>query len=221
MVKEGYRTTTIARKTSVVRSLTYYLAKTEKVPFSRTVSLPSSIRVPKQSPKVIKDSQMRRLSEVVEKDEGRLPKRNRALYYLICATGLNITEAVNLDLSDINIDSAQVVIRGKKSRTLRIDERTVTALLHYIEDEQPRFLSEENTQALFLSEWSGERLGRSYFWAALQKYAQKAGLSGLALSCRSLRSTFAARQLREGLSLEELGGMLGLTNYSTTRAYRH
>lgn len=217
---QGYRNTTIARKTSSVRSLAYFLSKTGKIPFSRTLDLPPPLKIQKQKPKVIKDSQMDRLLKVVEKDQGSLSKRNRALYYLICATGLNITEAVNLDLSDIDFDKAEVVVRGKKSRTVRIDTKTVGALICYIEEERPGLLVNQDEQALFLWERSGKRLGRQYFWKALRDYAQKARLSRVNVTSRSLRATFAARQIREGLCLRELGVILGLTNDSTTRAYR-
>lgn len=220
MKEKGYRTTTIARKTSVVRSLIFYLSKIREVPFSRTASLPSSVKVPKQKPRVLGDQEMERLCAVVETDQGRLSRRNRALFYLIYATGLNISEALNLNISDIDFDKAQITIGGKAGRVLQMDGLTEVSLFLYIEEERPTFLREEGCQALFLCHRSGKRLGRSYFWEALQNYARKAGLSGLVLNCHSLRGTFASRQLREGRDLKKLGEILGHKDLSATRRYR-
>ena len=146
--------------------------------------------------------------------------RDRAMLHVLCATGMRVTELVSLDLDDIDLLDARVGCTGRQARRreLPIEDEVVAALETYLRYGRPALLREEfQTSAVFLNH-RGRRLTRQGFWLIMKALARSSGLAA-EVTPHTLRHSFAAHRLRDGLELDRLRELLGHANISTTQIY--
>lgn len=152
-------------------------------------------------------------------DDGTvLSMRDRALLELLYGSGARISEAVGLDVDDIDLDSASVILRGKgnKQRIVPIGSYALTAIQNYLSSARPALISKA-TPAMFLNSRGG-RLSRQSAWSILRDAAHKAGITA-EVSPHTLRHSFATHLLDGGADVRVVQELLGHASVTTTQIY--
>ncbi|MDQ0382145.1 integrase/recombinase XerD [Amycolatopsis thermophila] len=152
--------------------------------------------------------------------EGERPLRDRALLELLYSTGARISEAVGLDLDDVDREERTVLLDGKggKQRLVPIGRPAVEALEAYLVRARPVLARRgRGTAALFLNA-RGTRLSRQSAWQVLKTTAERAGIS-TAVSPHTLRHSFATHLLEGGADVRVVQELLGHASVTTTQVY--
>jgi integrase/recombinase XerD len=152
--------------------------------------------------------------------DGPLTLRNRALLELLYSTGARISEAVGLDVDDIDTHARSVLLRGKggKQRLVPVGRPAVTALDVYLVRGRPDLARRgRGTPAIFLNARGG-RLSRQSAWQVLQDSAERAGIKA-AVSPHVLRHSFATHLLDGGADVRVVQELLGHASVTTTQIY--
>jgi integrase/recombinase XerD len=152
--------------------------------------------------------------------DGPLTLRNRALLELLYSTGARISEAVGLDLDDIDTKARSVLLRGKggKQRLVPIGRPAVTTLDAYLVRGRPELARRgRGTPAIFLNARGG-RLSRQSAWQVLQDAAERAGIKA-AVSPHVMRHSFATHLLDGGADVRVVQELLGHASVTTTQIY--
>jgi integrase/recombinase XerD len=154
------------------------------------------------------------------KADGYLALRNRALLELLYSTGSRISEAVGLDVDDIDTQARSVLLQGKggKQRLVPIGRPAVQALDAYLVRGRPELARRgRGTPAIFLNARGG-RLSRQSAWQVLQDAAERAGISSN-VSPHMLRHSFATHLLEGGADVRVVQELLGHASVTTTQIY--
>ncbi|WP_460359092.1 site-specific tyrosine recombinase XerD [Mycobacterium sp. ZZG] len=152
--------------------------------------------------------------------DGPLTLRNRALLELLYSTGARISEAVGLDVDDIDTEARSVLLRGKggKQRLIPIGRPAVGALDAYLVRARPDLARRgRGTPAIFLNARGG-RLSRQSAWQVLQDAAERAGITAT-VSPHVLRHSFATHLLDGGADVRVVQELLGHASVTTTQIY--
>lgn len=152
--------------------------------------------------------------------DGPLQLRNRALLELLYSTGARISEAVGLDVDDVDTEARSVLLRGKggKQRLVPVGRPAVSALDVYLVRGRPELAARgRGTPAIFLNARGG-RLSRQSAWQVLQDAAARAGISS-AVSPHTLRHSFATHLLEGGADVRVVQELLGHASVTTTQIY--
>ncbi len=147
--------------------------------------------------------------------------RDRALLELLYATGMRVSEAVDLQLDQINLELGYVrcIGKGRKERIIPVGRPAIEAIREYLGILRPRLLGNRHTTALFLSR-TGRALDRSNMWRLVRKYAAAAGIENR-VSPHTLRHCFATHLLAGGADLRIVQELLGHADVTTTQVYTH
>jgi integrase/recombinase XerD len=152
--------------------------------------------------------------------DGPLTLRNRALLELLYSTGSRISEAVGLDIDDIDTEARSVLLRGKggKQRLVPVGRPAVQALDAYLVRGRPELARRgRGTPAIFLNVRGG-RLSRQSAWQVLQDAAERAGITS-GVSPHMLRHSFATHLLEGGADVRVVQELLGHASVTTTQIY--
>ncbi len=147
--------------------------------------------------------------------------RDAAMITLLYATGLRVSELVNLDIHALNVEEQLVRVKGKggKERLVPVAPAALELVSRYMTTARAEFDKHGNTSAIFLT-----RLGRPFtragFWKMLKQHAAAAGLPNT-LSPHTLRHSFATHLLHGGADLRAIQEMLGHSSLSVTETYTH
>jgi integrase/recombinase XerD len=219
MKEREYASSTVARKVAAIKSFFHHLVTMGSVTDDPTATLDSP-KVKKRLPRTISAADAERL--LAEPAKSSTPKalRDRALLELLYATGMRVTEAVSLDIEDLNLPSATVRVRRNKEgqeRVLPLYDRAIKALEFYLQKGRLQLTKDPEEQALFLNH-RGQRLTRQGLWLIIKAYVEKTGIDSK-VTPHTLRHTFATHMLKEGTKLHEIQKLLGHANISTTQIY--
>ncbi|MCI4675585.1 site-specific tyrosine recombinase XerD [Candidatus Mycolicibacterium alkanivorans] len=152
--------------------------------------------------------------------DGPLTLRNRALLELLYSTGARISEAVGLDVDDVDTEARSALLRGKggKQRLVPIGRPAVAALDAYLVRGRPELARRgRGTPAIFLNARGG-RLSRQSAWQVLQDAAERAGINS-GVSPHTLRHSFATHLLDGGADVRVVQELLGHASVTTTQIY--
>jgi len=206
-----------ARTLVAVRGLHRFALRegTATIDPAREVSPPTA---PRRLPKALTVDEIQRLLDAAATGEGALPVRDRALLEVLYGTGARISEAVGLDVDDIDATTRTVVLRGKggKERLVPVGSYALTALDAFLVRGRPS-LSTGATPALFLNARGG-RLSRQSAWTILQTVAERAGVTHN-VSPHTLRHSFATHLLDGGADVRTVQELLGHASVTTTQVY--
>lgn len=146
--------------------------------------------------------------------------RDRAMIELMYATGLRVSELVNLPSTAINLRQGvlRVMGKGSKERLVPMGEEAQHWLERYITKARPVFVGKKNLLPLFLNVGS-EAVTRQQFWSLVKKMAVQAGIDSGKVSPHGLRHSFATHLLNHGADLRALQMLLGHSSLSTTQIY--
>ena len=147
--------------------------------------------------------------------------RNKAMLELLYATGMRISELLNLTLSNVNIDDASVKVMGKgsKERLIPMGDITIKYLNMYINEYRNLILDGKTSEYLFIN-YNGNRMSRQGFFKILKELADRANIEK-DISPHILRHSFATHLLNNGADLRVIQELLGHENISTTEIYSH
>ena len=146
--------------------------------------------------------------------------RDKALLELIYATGLRVSEAVGLQLNEINLQSGMVntIGKGDKQRIVPMGEEAVYWLEHYLQHARPALLKNARCEAVFVSQ-KKTGISRQLAWMAVSRYAEQAGMPHI--SPHDLRHAFATHLVNHGADLRVVQTLLGHADIATTQIYTH
>lgn len=147
--------------------------------------------------------------------------RNRAILELMYATGLRVSEVVNLRLEDLHLDVGiiQTIGKGRKERIVPIGDEAITWINNYLKDARPELCKTRRSPFLFVN-FHGERLTRQGVWKNLKNEVRKAGITKN-VTPHTLRHSFATHILENGADLRIVQELLGHSDISTTQIYTH
>ncbi len=177
-------------------------------------------RIGRSLPKSLTEDEVDGLLKAPNTDEP-LGHRDRAMLELLYATGLRVSELINLKQSQINFNQGvlRIIGKGDRERLIPLGEESQRWLKDFIDGPRMEILLERQTDYLFPTR-RGDRMTRQAFWHIIKRYAQKAGIDKK-LSPHSLRHAFATHLLNHGADLRVVQLLLGHSDLSTTQIYTH
>ncbi|HHY18701.1 MAG TPA: site-specific tyrosine recombinase XerD, partial [Firmicutes bacterium] len=209
--------TTIARKLACIRGFYDFQQARGNIKANPAKKLDTVKR--KQSlPQVLSEKEVDKLLEAPKGDI--LGLRDKAMLELLYATGMRVSEMLDLDIGDIELDGGFVRCRGKgeKERIVPLGDIAKEALLEYLNYSRPK-LNKKRNDAYFLNN-RGDRLSRQGFWKIMKAYTKEVGITK-EISPHTLRHSFATHLLKNGADLRTVQELLGHADIATTQIYTH
>ncbi|MFO7761116.1 MAG: site-specific tyrosine recombinase XerD [Thermodesulfobacteriota bacterium] len=208
-----------ARRISSLRNFFRFLAAEHIIESDPTLLL----ETPRLGERLPQDLTVAEVNTLLEGKCDRSPytSRNRAMLYLLYATGMRVSELVNLPSAGVNLKSGFVRVLGKgsKERLIPFGEEAGENLEQYLREGRPRLLKGKISDYLFISN-RGRPLGRFRFWQIIREKASAAGIDKR-ITPHMLRHSFATHMLAHGADLRSLQLLLGHSDISTTQVYTH
>jgi len=218
--ERNYAVTTVARKVAAAKSFFSFLVSEGKIKSSPMDDI-SSPKVGKALPDTLSVAQVREILAQPAKMGTPEAKRDQAMLELLYASGMRVSELVNLNLVDVDTTSGHVrpFGKGKKERLVPIYPGAARHIEEYIKNVRPRYVRDASEKAVFVNQ-RGERLTRQGLWQILKGYARLANLEHR-VTPHTLRHSFATHMLNGGADLRSVQELLGHANISTTQIYTH
>ena len=216
--QQGLSARTQARMLSATRGFFRFLVQEGAVPRDPT-ELIDSPKLLRKLPHVLSEKEvLRLLAAPVGEKPNRV--RDRAMLHTMYAAGLRVSELIELDLGDVNLESGfiSVVGKGNKRRVVPIGDSAQGATAEYLRKVRPRW-AKTATRACFVTA-RGVAMTRQSFWKLIRQYARAAGITK-PISPHKLRHSFATHLLIGGADLRSVQTMLGHADISTTQIYTH
>ena len=144
--------------------------------------------------------------------------RDKAMLELLYATGIRVTELINLDITDINLAAGVIRCSTRdKERLIPMYAKAVKALSDYVTLVRPQMIALPDEPSLFVNV-NGERMSRQGFWKIIKYYQKKANIEK-DITPHTLRHSFAAHLLENGADIHAIQEMLGHADISSTQVY--
>lgn len=216
--EQGKSAKTLARHVASVRAFHQFLLREKAVEQDPTVL----IETPKSErsiPKVLSMQEVEKLLDAPNQ-EGHFGLRDKAMLELLYATGIRVSELINIDVDHVHLTMGfvRVIGKGNKERIIPVGRTASEAIKNYIDHGRADFITKKNRDdALFLNH-QGKRLTRQGFWKILKKLTAEAGIA-VELTPHTLRHSFAAHLVENGADLKAVQEMLGHADISTTQIY--
>ena len=215
----GYVRASIARKLSVLRTFLRWLVR-QNVINKDPMPKRGIMKMDSRLPRFLTQDEAARLVQAPETSD-LLGPRDRALLELIYAAGLRVSEARDLNISGVNLETRELRVTGKgsKQRVVLIGIAARDALALYLREVRPKLANRASGMALFLNRFGG-RLSQRSVQQKVRKYAGKVGL-GSGVHTHTLRHSFATHLLEGGADLRVVQELLGHSSPATTQIYTH
>ena len=213
---EGFKSATISRNIASMKALFHYCLNegiVEREPIGK-------LKAPKIEKKMPEILSMEEMVSLLEQPSGDTPKevRDKAMLELLYATGIRVSELINLDMSDVNLQMNYINCHdGSKSRTIPFGKEARQAIIKYLEMARDAIV-DDKTSTLLFANCSGQHMSRQGFWKLIKHYAKKAGIE-TDITPHTLRHSFAAHLVENGADLRSVQEMLGHSDISTTQIY--
>ena len=218
--EDGKSSKTLARHTASIRSFHQFLLR-ERVSESDPSVLIESPQTGKSLPKVLSQEETEALLNAPDtKDAYGI--RDKAILELLYATGMRVSELIELNIDNVHIEMGFVrcIGKGSKERIIPVGHIALESITTYLTSGRPKLVNQKNkSDALFLNHHGG-RLSRQGLWKIIKKLALKADIQK-PLTPHTLRHSFATHLLMNGADLRAVQEMLGHADISTTQIYTH
>jgi len=217
---QNYTKSTTARKLATLRSFYKFLVRRNIV----SVNPLSTIRTPKQEKRLPKCLDLEQVQKLLEApgDSDLLSARDKAMLEVLYSSGIRVSELVDLDMADLDLQEGVLRVRGKgrKDRLTPIGSQAIKALQRYFELRSVDSRCQgTDSHRVFLNK-HGESLSTRSVRRKLDKYLLSAGLDP-GISPHTLRHSFATHLLNNGADLRSVQELLGHQSLSTTQIYTH
>lgn len=219
LLKEGKKPRSVSRALVSIRVFYRYLISQGLVK-KNPASLIEGMKIEKGLPKVMTYSDIMKIINAIKPDDAsRL--RDLAMIELLYATGIRVSELVNLKLGDVDLDVGYLRVLGKgiKERIVPVGEYARKRVKEYLEFARPRLLGKGISEHLFITRL-GKKFTRQGFWLMVKNYARLSGVK-VNVTPHVFRHSFATHLLEKGADLRTLQTMLGHADISTTQVYTH
>lgn len=215
----GKSSATIARMISAIRSFHQFMLREQLVQHDASMH----IETPKTGrllPAIMTLEEVDQLLNIRERTP--LALRNKAMLELMYATGLRVTELVDLKMDDLHLMMGFVRCLGKgsKERIIPIGDMAKNALEDYLEHARGILIKKHQQETVLFVNHHGRPLSRQGFWKIIKAVALEAGLTK-DITPHTLRHSFATHLLENGADLRSVQEMLGHADISTTQIYTH
>ena len=212
----GKKPSTISRNLASIRSFYQFSIRNKKIKNDPTEDVQSP-KIEKRVPSVLTAQEVELLLEQ-PKDVDLKGTRDKAMLEFAYATGMRVTEIINLNIEDVNLEGEYVICRvGSKQRNIPLGSLSLKALREYIEEARPILIKSEKEKALFVNV-NGQRLTRQGFWKIVKYYKEQAHITK-DITPHVLRHSFATHLLQNGADLKAIQTMLGHSDISSTQVY--
>jgi len=219
LYKKDLNSRSIARRLSAVRGLFHFLLAEGQIAADPTEHLST----PKQWSNIPKFLNRDQIEKLLAAPDRAKPSglRDRAMFELLYASGIRVTELVELRLSslDAGLGLIRVLGKGNKQRIIPVHAAALAAVRDYLGNGRPALLKGRTSPHLFVTARGGS-MTRQAFWASIKANGKKAGIFHN-LSPHVVRHTFATHLLEGGADLRSVQAMLGHADLSTTEIYTH
>jgi integrase/recombinase XerD len=218
----GFKAASQRRLHSTLRRFYSWLLDQGRITIDPMLNIERPIRT-ERFPKTLSENN---IGDLLDAPDVGTPRglRDRALLETLYATGLRVSELVNLKLFEISLTDSVVRVTGKgsKERLVPLGQSAVEWLNRYLRDARPRLLRDVLSDYVFITGRSGSgSMTRQMAWSLIKKYATQCGIPRQGISPHVLRHAFATHLLNHGADLRVVQMLLGHADISTTQVYTH
>ena len=218
LFNKGFASSTINRKISSLKSFFLFLQKKGKILENPIRELPSPKQEKKLPISMSEDDVETLLNAPIQ--DSFIGYRDKAMLELLYATGVRVSELINIKFSDIDLTRSIVKVLGKgsKERLIPFGESANEYMKIYLEHRSQRTIN-RSIQFIFVST-KNSKISREAFWHRIKFYSRKINIS-INISPHTLRHAFATHLLNRGADLRSVQLLLGHSDLSTTQLYTH
>lgn len=212
----GKANSTISRTLASLRSYYAFLIQNKITDTDPTASLEAP-HVEKKPPTILSSADVDLLMSQPDGSDNK-SIRDKAMLELLYASGIRVSELINLNIADVNLFMGYIHCAGaKKDRIIPIGAKAADALNKYIENARAEMIKAIDEKALFVN-CTGARLSRQGFWKIVKYYQHRAGIK-TEITPHTLRHSFAAHLIENGADLHSIQEMMGHADISSTQVY--
>jgi integrase/recombinase XerD len=218
-VEGGAKPRSTARQLSSFRRFFRYLLREGVIGEDPTVNI-AMPKIGRSLPQSLTEPDVEALLAAPKVSEP-LGHRDRTMLEVLYATGVRVSELINLKLSQINLNQGvlRIVGKGDRERLIPLGDEAQDWIRDFIDGARGEIMLERQTEYLFPTR-RGDRMTRQAFWHIIKRYAKKASISKK-LSPHTVRHAFATHLLNNGADLRVVQLLLGHSDVSTTQIYTH
>lgn len=216
---KGISANSIARRLAAIRMFHRFLTRERILKNDPTVLIDS----PKLWKKIPDTLSLNEVDALIAQPDIRSKQgiRDKAILETLYASGMRVSEAVNLKIDNVNLDIGflRCIGKGNKERVIPLGKKAITSIKRYLEVSRPHLLNKKQSEFIFLSRL-GKKISRQSLWKMIKKYAKAARIKK-SIKPHTLRHSFATHLLERGADLRSVQEMLGHSDISTTQIYTH
>lgn len=214
--KIGRTAATISRSVASMRGFFDYLYKKQVIPNDITDKLHAP-RIERKAPEILSSEEIEMLLHAPQGNSIKV-LRDRAMLYLLYATGIHVSEMIVLKLDDVNLELGCIVCRDAvRERVIPVNDEAKEILKEYLDEARPRIVRDDEVKEVFVN-MNGGPISRQGFWKIIKCYAEIAGIDR-SITPNMIRHSFAAHLVEIGTSMEELKTLMGHRDWSSTQQY--
>ena len=215
----GLAPNSVARRLAAIKALYRFLVR-ERILKTDPSNLIDSPKLWKKIPQTLSANEVEALLSQPN-IRNRQGIRDKAILETLYATGMRVSEAVNLKTGNLNLEVGFLRCTGKgnKERIIPLGRKAISSLKRYLGVSRPQHLKNKESDFLFLNRF-GKKISRQSLWKIIKRYAKYARIKK-PIRPHILRHSFATHLLERGADLRSVQEMLGHANISTTQIYTH
>ena len=218
MTGKGKSAATITRSIASLKSFYAFLQSSGEVK-TNPVRGVAAVKVERKFPEVLTSKEVELFLDQPQCVDAK-GYRDHAMLELLYATGIRVSELIDLNEEDVSLSAGFIRAQGKgKERIIPLYPAAVKALSDYIKEIRPQLIADPEETALFVN-MNGERMSRQGFWKIVKHYQDLAGITK-DITPHTLRHSFAVHLLENGADLRSIQEMLGHADISSTQIYTH
>ncbi len=214
--REKFAASTISRNVASVRAFYQYMYKRGIV----QSDISDELKPPKIEKKMPDILTVQEVDLLLKQPSPESPKgmRDKAMLELLYATGIRVSELINLKLEDINLKMSYIRCSERnKERIIPFGNTAKLAMVQYLDKGRKELTKDKEYEEVFVN-CSGKAMSRQGFWKVLKSYAKDAGID-VDITPQTLRHSFATHLIQNGADLKSVQEMLGHADISTTQVY--
>ncbi|MBK8945495.1 MAG: site-specific tyrosine recombinase XerD [Ignavibacteriae bacterium] len=218
--EDGITSTSVSRYSSSVKGFFSYLKQQGYILTNPTTNL-NSTKLSRKLPAVLSFLEIEKILDSPDLNE-RLGLRDKAILEVLYSSGLRVSEAINLKISDLflNDEIIRVLGKGSKQRIVPIGSSAINWLKEYLTKVRPLLQKNMKSENIVFLNSKGSKLSRMAIWKIVKKYCDIAEIKR-EVHPHTFRHSFATHLLEGGADLRAVQEMLGHSDISTTQIYTH